>query len=88
LQVDRAGVGCREGRIRGAGATMPIERRRAARFATARQRVGAVLLLGVVLLLVGLARSGRYDRVVDRLAHAMEAGVRHLTGLVHRRPRD
>jgi hypothetical protein len=67
---------------------MPIENRGVSRFATARQRVGAVLLLGVVLVLVGLARSGRYDRAVDRIARAMESGVEHLAGLVHRRSRD
>lgn len=57
---------------------------RPARFAITRQRGAAAVLFVVLLLLVGAARSGRYDAMVDRASRQLEAGVAHLTGFVRR----
>ena len=60
------------------------DRARRLRFATARQRTGAVLLAVVLVTLVVAARSGRYDRTVGHLAQRLEAGIGHVTGFVRR----
>lgn len=53
------------------------------RFATAGQRALTLLLVLVFIALALAARSGRYDRQVNRLAHGLEAGYARVVAFVH-----
>lgn len=57
---------------------------RSLRFATGRQRLGAMLLLGVLFALVWLARSGRYDHEIGHLSQRLEAAYGHVVAFTRR----
>lgn len=54
------------------------------RFATARQRAFTVALFVVFVGLILAAKSGRYDRQVNSVAHSLDAGYAHIVGAVRR----
>ena len=58
--------------------------RRRARLVTTRQRGTALLLLAVLFVLVGAARSGRYDTAIGHLSRQLEARVEQATAFVRR----